>query len=122
MRVFLIFWDEYSIDQFASAIRAREALTELVTTAFQPTDLVALMDQLTPTDAIRFTRDFNDLSLDVKKLRGRLGVYIPTRSAVEEAQLMRRRRYPAAAGGGDAVGAEVGGGLPRDAARGPEDA
>ena len=33
---------------------------------------------------------------------------------------MRRRRYPAAAGGGDALGAEVGGCLSRDAARGPE--
>jgi len=89
VRVFLIFWDEYSIDQFASAIRAREALTRLLTTAFQPTDLVALMDQLTPSDAIRFTRDFNDLSLDIKKLRGRLGVYIPARSAAEEAQMQK---------------------------------
>ena len=89
VRVFLIFWDEYSIDQFASAIRAREALMRLVATAFQPTDLVALMDQLTPSDAIRFTRDFSDLTLDVKKLRGRLGVFIPTRSAVEDAQLAK---------------------------------
>jgi VWFA-related protein len=88
VRVFLIFWDEYSIDQFASSIRAREALTRFVSTAFQPTDLVALMDQLTPTDAIRFTRDFKDLALDVKKLKGRLGVFTPTRSAVEDAQLM----------------------------------
>ncbi|MEO7274025.1 MAG: VWA domain-containing protein [Vicinamibacterales bacterium] len=89
VRVFLIFWDEYSIDQFASAIRAREALVRLVGTAFQPTDLVALMDQLTPSDAIRFTRDFSDLTFDVKKLRGRLGVYIPTRSVVEDAQLQK---------------------------------
>ena len=89
VRVFLLFWDEYSIDQFASSIRAREALTKFVSTAFQPTDLVALMDQLTPTDAIRFTRDFRDLGLDVKKLRGRMGVLVPTRSAVEDAQLMR---------------------------------
>ncbi len=89
VRVFLLFWDEYSIDQFASSIRAREALTKFVSTAFQPTDLVALMDQLTPTDAIRFTRDFKDLALDVKKLRGRMGVLVPTRSAVEDAQLMR---------------------------------
>ena len=89
VRVFLIFWDEYSIDQFASAIRAREALGRLVATAFQPTDLVALMDQLTPSDAIRFTRDFSDLTLDVKKLRGRLGLYIPTRSVVEDAQLQK---------------------------------
>ena len=72
-----------------------------MTTAFQPTDLVALMDQLTPTDAIRFTRDFNDLSLDVKKLRGRLGVYVPTRSAVEDAQLCEGGDIAAAAGGGD---------------------
>ena len=89
VRVFLIFWDESSIDQFASAIRARDAITRLVTSAFQPTDLVALMDQLTPSDAIRFTRDFNDLSIDVKKLRGRLGVFVPTRSAVEDAQLSK---------------------------------
>ena len=89
VRVFLLFWDEYSIDQFASSIRAREALTKFVSTAFQPTDLVALMDQLTPTDAIRFTRDFRDLGLDVKKLRGRMGLLVPTRSAVEDAQLMR---------------------------------
>ena len=89
VRVFLIFWDEYSIDQFGSAIRARDALSRLLATAFQPTDLVALMDQLTPSDAIRFTRDFSDLSLDVKKLRGRLGVYIPARSAVEEAQMQK---------------------------------
>jgi VWFA-related protein len=89
VRVFLIFWDEYSIDQFGSAIRARDALQHLVSTAFQPTDLVALMDQLTPTDAIRFTRNFNDVALDVKKLQGRLGVFIPTRSAVEDAQLSK---------------------------------
>jgi VWFA-related protein len=87
VRVFLIFWDEYSIEQLGSAARAREALTRLVTKAFQPTDLVALMDQLTPTDAIRFTRDFQDLGLDIGKLRGRLGLFFPTRSAVEDAQL-----------------------------------
>jgi VWFA-related protein len=89
VRVFLIFWDEYGIDQFGSSIRAREALTKFLSTAFQPTDLVAMMDQLTPTDAIKFTRDFRDLGLDAKKLRGRLGVFTPTRSAVEDAQLMR---------------------------------
>jgi VWFA-related protein len=89
VRVFLVFWDEYSIDQFASALRARDALTQLVRTAFQPTDLVALMDQLTPADAIRFTRNFNDLALDVRKLRGRLGIFFPTRSVVEDAQLAR---------------------------------
>jgi len=89
VRVFLIFWDEYHIDQFESALRGREALTRFVSTAFGPTDLVALMDPLTPTDAIRFTRDWSSLALDVKKLVGRQNVFVPTRSAIEDAQLAR---------------------------------
>ena len=48
VRMFVIFWDEYHIDQFGSAVRAREQLTHFVLEAFGPTDLVALMDQLTP--------------------------------------------------------------------------
>src|SRR6187399_1120199 len=57
IRVFVIFWDEYHVGEMAPAIRARQALSNFVQFAFGPTDLVALMDQLTPTDAIRFTRD-----------------------------------------------------------------
>src|SRR5438128_640297 len=57
IRVFVIFWDEYHIAQMAPSIRARAALENFVQFAFGPTDLVAVMDQLTPTDAIRFTRD-----------------------------------------------------------------
>jgi VWFA-related protein len=91
IRVFVIFWDEYHVGQMAPAIRAREALTNFVQFAFGPTDLVALMDQLTPTDAIRFTRDRRALADDVHKLKGRQGVYIPARSAVEEAQMYRSR-------------------------------
>ena len=91
IRVFVIFWDEYHIAQMAPAIRAREALTNFVQFAFGPTDLVALMDQLTPTDAIRFTRDRRALVDQVHKLRGRQGVYMPARSAVEEAQMYRSR-------------------------------
>jgi VWFA-related protein len=89
VRVFLIFWDEYHIDQFEAALRAREALGKFVTTAFGPTDLVAIMDPLTPVDAIRFTRTWSDLALEVKKLRGRFNVFVPTRSAAEDAQLER---------------------------------
>lgn len=91
IRVFVIFWDEYHIGQFIPAIRAREALMPFVQTAFGPTDLVALMDQLTPTDAIRFTRDRRELAEQVHKLQGRQGVYVPARSAVEEAQLYQMR-------------------------------
>src|SRR4029079_19422898 len=52
VRLFLIFWDEYHIGQFIPATRGREVLTELVRTAFGPTDLVGIMDQLTTVDSI----------------------------------------------------------------------
>jgi len=91
IRVFVIFWDEYHIGQMAPAIRARDTLTNFVQFAFGPTDLVALTDQLTPTDAIRFTRDRRALAEEVHKLTGRQGLYLPVRSAVEEAQMYRQR-------------------------------
>lgn len=91
IRVFVIFWDEYHIGQMAPAIRARAALTNFVQFAFGPTDLVALMDQLTPADAITFTRNRRDLADQVNKLNGRQGIYLPPRSAVEEAQMYRAR-------------------------------
>jgi VWFA-related protein len=87
VRVFLIFWDEYHIDQFASAVRAREQLMRFVLEAFGPTDLVGLMDQLTPVSALRFSRNRRALADEVHLLRGRRGVYVPARSAIEEAQL-----------------------------------
>jgi len=57
VRLFLIFWDEYHIGQFMPALRGREVLTDFVRTAFGPTDLVGIMDQLTTLDSIRFTRE-----------------------------------------------------------------
>jgi len=90
VRVFLIFWDEYHIGRFASAIQGRRALTDFVTSAFGPTDLVALMNPLLPTDAIRWTRNRTDLSQAIQKLEGRSRVYLPARSVLEEAQLYRR--------------------------------
>jgi VWFA-related protein len=90
VRVFLIFWDEYHIGRFASAIHGRRALSEFVAKAFGPTDLVALMDPLKPTDAIRFTRNHADLGATVQKLEGRFREYLPPRSVMEEAQLGRR--------------------------------
>lgn len=91
VRLFLIFWDEYHIGEFIPAIRGREALTEFVRTAFGPTDLVGIMDQLTTVDSIRFTRDRLQLANQVHALKGRLGVLIPPRSAVEEAHLQNPR-------------------------------
>jgi VWFA-related protein len=90
VRLFVIFWDEYHIGRFASAIHARQALTSVVASAFAPMDLVALMDPLLPVDALRFTRDRTEIADRIRKLEGRLGVYVPTRSAIEEAQMQRR--------------------------------
>src|SRR4029453_5979360 len=61
--------------------------THFVLEAFGPTDLVALTDQLTPVDALRFTRDRRALADQVHLLRGRRGIFVPARSAIEEAQL-----------------------------------
>src|SRR3954453_15990514 len=91
IRVFLIFWDEYHIGEMAPALRARAALSNFVQFAFAPTDLVAVIDQLTPSDAIRFTRDRRELAEEVHKLKGRQGIYVPARSAMEEAQMYRAR-------------------------------
>jgi VWFA-related protein len=89
VRVFLIFWDEYHIGQLASASRARAALMQFVRTAFGPTDLVAFMDPLTTIDSLWFTRDRLELAERVRRLIGRSGIYVPTRSAVEDAHLQR---------------------------------
>ncbi len=91
VRVFLIFWDEYHISPFVSALRAREDLTRIVLNAFGPTDLVAIMDPLLTIEAIRFTRDRRDLAEQVRKLVGRRGVYYPPRSGIEDAHIMNMR-------------------------------
>src|SRR5262249_8232833 len=77
VRVFLIFWDEYHIGEFESTLYARNQLTHFLLTAFGPTDLVGIMDPLTPADAITFSRDRRQLADAAAKLRGRRNVYTP---------------------------------------------
>jgi VWFA-related protein len=91
VRVFVIFWDEYHIGEFQSALLARAHLKRFVLEAFGPTDLVAIVDPLTTLDAIRFTRDRRALANQVHALKGRFGVYLPPRSHVEQAHLRERR-------------------------------
>jgi len=87
VRTFLILWDEYHIGESTGAYRGREALERAVLSAFGETDLVALMDQLTPISAIEFTRDRRAMADSVRKLKGRRGLYVPPRSALEEQQM-----------------------------------
>ncbi len=102
VRVFLFFWDEYHIAEHRSTLIAKEALTRVMLNAFGPTDLVAIMDPLTPTDAIRFTRDRRELANQVHALKGRRGVYFP-RSLVEEEHL----RAPSGYGGIEVIRQQV---------------
>jgi VWFA-related protein len=94
VRLFLIFWDEYHIGQLIPATRGREMLQGFVRSAFGPSDLVGLMDQLTTLDSIRFTRDWLALADQIHRLQGRFNLFIPARSAVEEAQLRFARDLP----------------------------
>lgn len=91
IRLFVIFFDEYHVARGRNSIVARDALTKFVK-ALGPTDLIALMDPLTPLSALRFTRDRQLLIDQIQKLDGRFGVYIPTRSVIEEQQLSVRGR------------------------------
>jgi len=87
VRVFVIFLDDYHVDkQPAVTIPIRRALKDFIGRLW-PTDLVAIMDPLTPLDALRFTRVKQDLLDTVAKFEGRQGEYFPVRSLLEEAQL-----------------------------------
>lgn len=90
VRIFAIFFDEYHIDKApAITLPMREALEAFVE-MLGPSDLVAIMDPLTPLSALKFTRNRRELLDQVKKFEGRRGVYIPARSILEEAQLTQR--------------------------------
>jgi len=87
VRVFVIFLDDYHVDKHpAITIPIRRALKDFIGRLW-PTDLVAIMDPLTPLDALRFTRVKQDLLDTVAKFEGRQGEYFPVRSLLEEAQL-----------------------------------
>jgi VWFA-related protein len=91
VRTFLILWDEYHIGEFESEYRARMTLEQTLLTAFGETDLVGVMDQLTPLSAIEFSRDRRALADRARKLEGRRGNYVP-RSALEEEQMRHAMR------------------------------
>jgi VWFA-related protein len=89
VRVFSIFLDDYHIDKVpAITLPLRRALTKFVD-RFWPTDLVALMDPLTPLSALRFTRSHAELVDVINRFEGRQGEIFPVKSAAEEAQLQR---------------------------------
>ncbi len=87
VRVLAIFFDDYHVDKDPQImIPLRKGLTEFIGRLW-PTDLVALMDPLTPLSALKFTRSKSDLVDDIRKLEGRQGELFPIKSVIEEAQL-----------------------------------
>ena len=89
VRVFAIFLDDYHIDKAPNiTIPLRQGLTLFINRMW-PTDLVAMMDPLTPLSALRFTRSKSELQAVVNKFEGRQGEIFPIKSVMEEAQLMR---------------------------------
>jgi VWFA-related protein len=89
VRVFAIFLDDYHVDKAPNiTIPLRQGLTLFVNRLW-PTDLVAMMDPLTPLSALRFTRSKSELQAVVNKFEGRQGEIFPIKSVMEEAQLMR---------------------------------
>lgn len=93
VRIFAIFFDEYHVEKApAITLPMREALAHFVE-KLGPTDLVAIMDPLTPLSALKFTRSRRELLDKVKKFEGRRGIYMPTRSVLEEAQLTQRNPW-----------------------------
>ena len=94
VRLFAVFLDEYHVDKEPNiALPLCEALIDFVN-RLGPSDLVTVMDQLTPLSSLRFTRDRQALLERMKKFEGRQGEYLRTRSVMEEAQLQSRNvRY-----------------------------
>jgi VWFA-related protein len=89
VRVFAIFLDDYHVDKSpAITLPIRRALTRFVEKLW-PTDLVAMMDPLTPLSALKLTRSHSELLDVINKFEGRQGEIFPVKSAMEEAQLMR---------------------------------
>jgi VWFA-related protein len=90
VRVFALFLDDYHVTRSPPVtLRLREALTAFVE-SLGPTDLVAVMDPLTPLSALQFTRSRTDMLERIRTFEGRRGIYVPARSLLEEGQLAAR--------------------------------
>ncbi len=87
VRLFVIFLDDYHLDRAPGVtMPVREGLTKFIS-KFQPTDLIAIVDPLTSTSDINFTRSLADLTDIVRKFEGRHNEIFPVKNAAEDAQL-----------------------------------
>jgi VWFA-related protein len=90
VRLFALFLDDYHVSPMRGTLVVREALTRFVRENLGPTDLIAVMDPLTPLSSLKFTRDRFQLLERVRTFKGRRGQFYPPRSVIEEQQLQSR--------------------------------
>ncbi len=85
VRLFAILLDDYHIPKLPLGVmlRLRPALLDFVR-QFKPTDLVAVLDPLTPLSAVEFTRDRFEIERKIRELEGRRGEFFPVKSKLEE--------------------------------------
>lgn len=87
VRVFAIFLDDYHIDKTPDImLPLRRGLSDFVRRLW-PSDLVAIMEPLTPLSDLKFTRSQPDLLAAIQAFEGRQGELFPVKSILEEAQL-----------------------------------
>jgi VWFA-related protein len=89
IRLFAIFLDDYHIDKAPQiTIPLRASLSAFINRLW-PSDLVAMMEPLTPLSDLRFTRSKATMQRIVQNFEGRQGEIFPIKSILEEAQLAR---------------------------------
>lgn len=87
VRVFVLFLDDYHIDRIPPVtIPMRRNLSAFIED-LQPTDLMAIVDPLTPVSAIEFTRSKEKLLSIIRNFEGRHNEIFPVKNAAEENQL-----------------------------------
>lgn len=92
VRLFALFFDDYHVDKTPGITVPMRRAMEAFVRQLGPTDLVTVMDPLTPLSALRFTRDRQWLAEQVKKWEGRQGETFPIKSALEESHAYARNR------------------------------
>jgi VWFA-related protein len=88
VRLLVIFIDDYHLRYGANHDHElKQGLWRFLSREIRPTDLIAVMDPLTPLSDLELTRDRRELQERISRVQGRLGGFVPPRSPMEEAQL-----------------------------------
>jgi VWFA-related protein len=76
VRLFAFFLDDYHV-RLENSMQARDQLARFVQTQLGPTDMVGMMDPLTPTAAVRMTRNHDAIMRGLQQFTGRKYDYTP---------------------------------------------